>query len=45
MEEANREVSDTNVIVGSMDMEALYPSIRVGKSASIVGEMVRERAW
>ena len=51
VEEANRQVreewergieSDTSVIVGSMDVEALYPSIKTNKSATIVGEMVRE---
>ena len=32
--------SDTELIVGSMDVEALYPSIQINKSAKIIGEMV-----
>ena len=35
-------VSDTDIIIGSMDVEALYPSIQVNRSASIVSEMVQE---
>ena len=50
IEEANRQIreewergieSDTGVIVGSMDVKALYPSIQIGRSARIVGEMVQ----
>ena len=33
---------EQNVIIGSMDVEALYPSIEVNMSARIVGEMVSE---
>ena len=49
IDEANRQVreerergieSDTDYIVGSMDVKALYPSISVNRSAKIVGEMV-----
>ena len=42
-EEVDRGIeSDTGVVIGSMDVEALYPSIQVNRSTRIVGEMVEE---
>ena len=36
------EDTEGELVIGSMDVEALYPSIEVSKSARIVGEIVRE---
>ena len=40
--QAKKLESDTGVVIGSMDIEALYPFIQVNKSAGIVGELVEE---
>ena len=41
-ERSSGELVEGELIVGSMDIEALYPSIEVNRSAKIVSEMVSE---